>query len=517
MSGRPVRTLVVWCPDWPVVAAGHPRTEPVAVVAANRVVAVSEAARAEGVEEGLRRRQAETRCPLLEVVAHDPGRDQRAFEPVVAAVESFTPAVEVVAPGLCAFATRGPSRYFGGDAALAASVAAKVDAVLSVTQAPGCRVGVADGLFAAERAARQGTVVPPGGSAGFLAPFPVATLGDDGLADLLRRLGIPTLGRLAELPVPAVLARFGPAGAAASRLARGFDERPLDARTPPPDLAVATVLDPPAERVEVAAFVARGLAERLSQQLVDRGLAATRVLVEAETEHGERMCRLWRHDGGLTPAALAERVRWQLDGWTTTGGLTLIRLAPDEVRPDDGRQLGFWGGDRAAAERAGRALARVQGILGPEAVVTAVLDGGRGPAERARLVPWGESRPGDDRPAGAPPWPGRVPPPAPASVHPVPPRAEVVDADGAPVGVTGRGAPTAPPARLSVAGGSWADVTGWAGPWPYDERWWAGAARASSAVTARSRRARWQVTTSAGDAHLLSVEAGRWSVEATYD
>jgi len=533
MSGRPVRTLVVWCPDWPVVAAGRPGAEPVAVVAANRVVAASEAARAEGVEEGLRRRQAETRCPLLVVVASDPGRDQRAFEPVVAAVESFTPAVEVVAPGLCAFATRGPSRYFGGDAALAASVAARVDGVLAAGGAR-CRVGVADGLFAAERAARQGTIVPAGGSAGFLAPFPVATLGDEGVADLLRRLGIPTLGRLAELPAPAVLARFGPAGAAASRLARGLDERPLAARTPPPDLAVAAVLDPPAERVEAAAFVARGLAERLSQQLADRGLAATRVLVEAETEHGERMCRLWRHDGGLTPAALAERVRWQLDGWTTTGGLSLIRLAPDEVRPDDGRQLGFWGGDRAAAERAGRSLARVQGILGPEAVVTAVLDGGRGPAERARLVTWGESRPDGGRTATGPPWPGRVPPPAPASVHPAPPPAEMVDAAGAPVGVTGRGAPTAPPARLSVAGRPWADVTGWAGPWPYDERWWAGAGRRGpnavaarsqrgpDAVTAgkpaaRSRRARWQVTTTAGDAHLLSVEAGRWSVEATYD
>jgi len=99
MSGGPVRTLVVWCPDWPVVAAGRPATEQVAVVDAGRVVACSEAARAEGVEVGLRRRQAETRCPQLVVVGHDPGRDMRAFEPVVAAVESFTPAVEVIGPG----------------------------------------------------------------------------------------------------------------------------------------------------------------------------------------------------------------------------------------------------------------------------------------------------------------------------------------------------------------------------------------------------------------------------------
>jgi len=410
--------------------------------------------------------------------------------------------------------------------------------------APACRVGVADGRFAAERAARLGTLVAPGGSAAFLASFPVGILDDAELADLLRRLGITTLGRLAALPAPAVLARFGPAGAAGHRLARGLDARPLAARTPPPDLAVATELEPPAERVEAAAFVSRGLAERLSQQLSDRGLAATRVRVEAETEHGERMSRLWRHDGGLTPAALAERVRRQLDGWRTTGGLTLIRLTPDEVRPDDGRQLGFWGGDRAAADRAARALARVQGILGPEAVVTAVLDGGRAPAERSRLVPWGERRPRADTagsgpglplrgPLGpglplrgplGPPWPGRVPSPSPATVHPVPPPAEVVDATGAPVGVDGRGAPTAPPARVSIAGGPWADVAAWAGPWPYDERWWAGTARPpapdageAGRLSMRSRRARWQVSTTAGTAHLLAVQGGRWSVEATYD
>ncbi|MEA2703804.1 MAG: protein ImuB, partial [Actinomycetota bacterium] len=108
-----VRHLVVVCPDWPVVASGSPLDRPVAVVAANRVVACSAAARAEGVETGLRRRQAEARCPGLVLVADDPGRDARAIEPVVAAVESFTPAVEILRPGACALATRGPSRYFG--------------------------------------------------------------------------------------------------------------------------------------------------------------------------------------------------------------------------------------------------------------------------------------------------------------------------------------------------------------------------------------------------------------------
>jgi protein ImuB len=489
MSG--VRTLVVWCPDWPVVAAGL-CDRPAAVLAAGRVVACSAVARAEGVARGLRRRQAEARCPGLVVVDHDPSTDARVFEPVVVAVEAFTPDVEIVRPGVCAVATRGPSRYFGGDEVLVARVAAAVDSVLPAG-APACRVGVADGPFAAERAARKGVVVPAGESATFLAGFPVSTLGDDELADLLVRLGIRTLGQLASLPAPAVLARFGPAGGAAHRLARGLDERPLASRIPPVDLTVAAELDPPADRLETAAFVAKGLSDRLHDALIAQGLTATRVLVEAEWEHGERLGRRWRLDGN--GARMAERVRWQLDGWMSaadrpSGGLTLLRLVPEEVRADDGRQLGFWGGDRAAAEGVARALARVQGMLGPDAVVTAVPAGGRSPSEQVHLVPWGE-RPSADAASSLRPWPGRIPAPSPATVHSVPIPAEVVDA------------------RLSVAGGPRSVVAAWAGPWPVDERWWDDAAH--------RRRARWQVVTAEGTAHLLSQQGDHWEVEATYD
>src|SRR3954469_21147129 len=174
------RTLVVWCPDWPVTAAGVSADEPVAVLFANRVVACSTAARAGGVQRGLRRRQAEARCQGVQVVFHDPEREARAREPVVAAVEAFCPRLEIVRPGVCAVATRGPSRYFGGDDALAERVTKAVAHV-------GGRAGIAEGPFAAELAARAGgarrlaggraeggvgwEVVPDGQTPAFLSTF----------------------------------------------------------------------------------------------------------------------------------------------------------------------------------------------------------------------------------------------------------------------------------------------------------------------------------------------------------
>ena len=120
----------------------------------------------------------------------------------------------------------------------------------------------------------------------------------------------------------------------------------------------------------------------------------------------------------------------------------------------------------------------------PDGVVTARLQGGRGPAQRARFVTW-NAREATRGPAdpGAP-WPGQIPPPAPAVVHPAPLAAELADADGRPVSVSGRGLLTAVPGRLSVEQGPWSAVTAWAGPWPSDERWWSRSRRRSARLQA---------------------------------
>jgi protein ImuB len=524
-----VRTLVVWCPDWPVVAAGVPLDEPAMVLRGNRVVACSQAAREQGVRRHQRRRDAQARCPGVQVLADDPAGEARAFEPVVAALDVLTPRLEVIRPGCCALPTRGPSRYHGGDDALARLAARLVGEALA-GRGP-VQVGVADGLFAATLTARASgnvlSVLSPGMSASFLGPLPLVALGRPELVDVLRRLGLRSLGDLAALPVASVVGRFGREGLIAHRLARGLDERPPATVPPPPDLLVAVELDPPTERIEAAAFVARGLAGELHRRLDERGSACTRLLIGAETEHGERHERIWRTEGAFTPSAIAQRLRWQLEGWLSptgplpaaarpTGPLTRLWLVPDEVVAAGGRQLTLDAGAIdavATAERAGRAVARVQGLVGVEAVLLPEWRGGRGPGERVRLVTAATADLTEPRPAARPewvgePWPGRVPDPAPARVHPDPVPVDVLDAGGRSVGVTARGRLSADPASLTIRGGAQA-VAAWAGPWPSEERWWDG--------DRHRRRARLQLTTPTGTAHLVVLENGQWSLEATYD
>ncbi len=528
-SGNDHRALAVLCPDWPVVACRRPVDDAVIVVHANRVIAASPAARAHGVHEGLRRREAQGRCPDVTVVERDLGAEARQFEVVVAALDGISPRVEITRPGSCVLATRGPSRYFRGDDALADRV---LDAMGTVLGGRGpYRVGIADGPFTATIAARHAAdrgsvVVPTAETAAFLAPMPVGVLDRPELADLLVRLGLSTLGAIAALPVADLVGRFGAEGAVVHRLASGRDERPLDAGDPPAELEVVAELDPPVERVDQAAFVAKSLADELERRLLDIGAACTRVLISAETETGEELARLWRHEGALGPHAVAERVRWQLDGWLNgapatrpSGGLIRLALRPDEITPGRGRQLGFWGGHTAAAEHASRAVARVQGLLGPDGVSVPERRGGRDPIEQLALVPVDagtlvEGRQPVDTARAAAPWPGRVPSPSPAVVHHQRRSAEVVDDQRRAVTVSGRGEISAPPRWLAISGpesgrGPWAEVTAWAGPWPVDERWWD--------PERHRRRARFQLVTAGGQAHLVALEGQQWWVEATYD
>jgi protein ImuB len=538
--------VTVWCPDWPVVIHRRPPEEPVAAVA-NRIVACSPGARSFGVQRGQRRREAQGRCPGLVLVERDVAAEARSFEAVARALDGVCPRLELTRPGLCAFPARGPGRYFGGDEAVAAEIHRVVGAVLEGRGQ--CHVGVAEGTFAAGLAARAAPrgpaptcVVPPGDTPAFLAPLAVTLLEMAELTDVLLRLGIATLGDLAALAAKDVLARFGTVGERAHRLARGEEHEPPATAVAPPELTVVAELDPPLERVDQAAFVGKRLADELLERLDHMGATCTSILVEAETEHGEYLARCWRHEGALSAGAVADRIRWQLDGWITpalgaagpiagltagptagpiagltagpTAGLTRLAVRPDRIVAATGRQLGFWGERTEGTDRAIRAVARLQGLLGPGAVRVPERRGGRSPGERIVLVPAEvveldrASIDGTGTALLGGPWPGALPAPAPARVALEPQPVEVLDAGAAMVTVSGRGVVSAPPATL-VIGRRRLSVTAWAGPWPLDERWWD--------TLRRRRQARFQLLTDDGVARLCVIEAGRWWVTATYD
>ena len=147
--------------------------------------------------------------------------------------------------------------------------------------------------------------------------------------------------------------------------------------------------DPPIDRVDAAAFAGRSLASVLHRSLEAAGVGCTRLAIHAVTANGRgagtclAMCGAadrgrHRRPGALAAGRLAEPPQRRPTG--PAAPVTVLRLRPVEVVSAEALQLPLWGGvgeeDRL---RARRALVRVQGLLGPDAVKVPVLSGGRGP------------------------------------------------------------------------------------------------------------------------------------------
>ncbi|NQX10231.1 DNA polymerase Y family protein [Microbacteriaceae bacterium VKM Ac-2855] len=522
MSTALSRTMLLWCPDWPLVAAAAEHALaaelPLALTERGLVFACSAAARADGVRRGMRLREAQSRSTALVALPYDPILDARAFEPVILALEEITPGVQVIRPGMCAIRARGPRRYYGGELPAARAV---LDRLVELGVS-GARIGIADGAFAAELAAKVGggepvAIVPEDGSPAFLAPLPVGVLETEGPADagfvtLLRRLGVRTLGGLAALSESDVESRFGPTGARSHRAASGRDTSAVVPRTAPAHLERSVSFEPPLDRIDQVTFAVRVAAEEFVAGLTAALLVCTGIRVEVTDENGRVSARSWLHPRWFAPADVVDRVRWQLQGsGAIDAGLgapiSRVNVVPEAVDEIGHHEQGLWGS--APDERIHHGLSRVQSMLGHDAVVTAVLGGGRELRERQHLVPWGDRAPAEAARRTLP-WPGALPPPLPGTVFDDLIPVQLRGPDGEAVAVDERGGMSSEPTGFAAdAHAALSRIQGWAGPWPVDERWW-------DPEHARHYD-RFQVIDADGTAWLLVAEGSGWFAEARYD
>lgn len=495
-----MRTLALWFPDWPVQAAimqglAQPRTA-IMLAAHHRITVCNGAARAQGVRRGMRVREARSisNATLLDA---EETRDAAVFAGIADSLDQVASSIEILRPGLALVNAEAAGRYHSGETIAAEKL---IDA--SAQEGMDSFIGIADEIPTAVIAARTQTIVPSGRSREFLATQPVASLlepafgCDPDVVSTLDQLGVRTLGNIADLGVRAMITRFGAVGQRCFDIAAVRNKRGVAAREQHRDLQVSMAPEAPVTRVHEAAFLGRALAAQLHERLQAQGLVCHRLDIRAY--FGEVLCqRTWRSNEALSERAVAERIRWQLDGWLQhhqgASGITELVLDPVECsRPD---HYALWGSGTDQAAR--RAITRVQSTLGTDAVLQPSSAGGRGARDRVQLVPFGEacSEQGAFR--------GAIPAPLPAALAHPSARAHLVDAQGQPVSVI-EAELSAPP-----AGFQWGSrrfrITGWAGPWPVDDQWWKG----------KGACARVQIVAEGPHAWLL-MWAGHWRVEASY-
>lgn len=145
------------------------------------------------------------------------GSSLRDHSALLDALTTLCPFTESIRLELLILPVRAPSRFFGGEMAVLNAVRQTVYDVTG--HEPG--LGVGDGLFCAEMAARRGVVLEPGASEHFRRSLPLSALGRRDLATTCQRLGLHTVGSFADLERARVAERFTTRALMLHRVARG--------------------------------------------------------------------------------------------------------------------------------------------------------------------------------------------------------------------------------------------------------------------------------------------------------
>ena len=347
-------------PPGPLILGGRP-WDP------GPVVDLSPEARALGVRRGMPLGSAHRLVPEAAFIDQDPEADRATVEAAFETLAAFSPGIAgSTDPGAPAFGlfeiqVDGLEPLWGVEPILVERLVLALRGALAGADGE-IRAGIAGTRFAATIAAfhaRPGVpiIVPPGGDATFLAPYPSSLLTPDpDVRARLARFGLRRIGAIAELARSALIARFGEEGARIHARARGEELEPFRPRRTPERLALALPIEPPAEDLDPLRFVLHALATALTEQLVARGLAAARAKLHLDldlafaragtplelnveqrfpepTADAEAIERLLfaRLERTPPPAAVA-RLGLELDGTAPAAGQQLLLFTPQAAR-----------------------------------------------------------------------------------------------------------------------------------------------------------------------------------------
>ncbi len=278
----------MWLPDWPLTRLHRARrAEPLAAdapfvlvdktVHGLRLACVNAAARAHGLEAGLRFADAKARLPALTYEEMDPLADAAALEGLAGWMIRFSPLVALDGADGLMLEVTGCAHLYGGEAEMLTHISERlarhhIRAQLGLAGTQGAAWAIARhraGVCLASDETRIG-----------LAALPVAGLRLTGEAlVLLRRFGLVQIGQLYGIDRKALARRFRSAEAAGAVLLRldqalGQRAEPLDPLTPLPARTARLNCPEPIGSTQAVELGLERLAVMLCDELAKSGQGA---------------------------------------------------------------------------------------------------------------------------------------------------------------------------------------------------------------------------------------------------
>ncbi len=342
-----------------------------------KVVSLSESAKAAGIERGMSKVQAETAGPIRcrsRQIAEETG----AFTEAVEIAERFSPRIEAVA---------SPANAYAGSSRLSASLldstgtgtlfgpvesyARRLHNELSAAGFP-AGVGSAPNAEAALMLARSNRSIVCAEATNLrpkLAPLPVSLLPcDPKMLSVLLRWGIRTLGQLAALPDTALVSRLGQPGRRLQQLARGEAEHLLVPGEPEVSLSETTALDSPLELLDSLLFVLSPMMDSILRKAIGRAYALRIIRLTLQLERGEP------HTLSVRPATptqnrelLVKLLNLELQAHPPPAGIVAVMIEAEPTQPQTA-QRGLFQAQFPEPDKLELLLARLRSIAGEENV-----------------------------------------------------------------------------------------------------------------------------------------------------
>jgi nucleotidyltransferase/DNA polymerase involved in DNA repair len=187
-------------------------------------------ARRFGVGSAMPISEAWRRCPHGVYLHPDMEKYARESERIMEIFHRFTDLVEPVSIDEAFLDVTGSARAMGTGEAIACRLKQGIREATRLTASVGVATSKLVAKVASDMRKPDGlVVVAPGEEAAFLAPLPVRRLWGVGpkMEEALAKLGVVTIGDLAELEPARLERRLGTHGYDLQRLARGEDDRPV--------------------------------------------------------------------------------------------------------------------------------------------------------------------------------------------------------------------------------------------------------------------------------------------------
>ncbi len=244
-----------------------------------KIVACSIQASKEYIQPGMRLSEARAICGDLISLSYDTKLYEEAQTEIARQLINLSPRVSGFEPGIFLLDASGLS-HLGGESRFAAN-ALKILSRLSYLDA---KVGIADSAFAASVAThlkdRRWHMVPSGTDKKFISPMPVEYLPlSVESVEILRDLGIKTIGDFAGLSLTSVAERFSEEGRRAHELALGLDHRRPTLPQVFKDRQCSMEIGAPIDSLNQTLFILKSLIDRLTADLKRDGLCAEELSV----------------------------------------------------------------------------------------------------------------------------------------------------------------------------------------------------------------------------------------------